>query len=357
MHLETFGWDANWRSAFLSTASDDCVAPGRVLSEHKDAYDVMTAGGPVRAALSPRLRRDALTRRDLPTVGDWVVLEQRAASAPTELTAVLPRRSAFVRRSAGAQHTAQVVAANIDVALLVVGLDLDFNVRRIERYLTVTWDSGAVPVIVLNKADVCLDLDARVSAVEAVAVGVSILVVSAATGLGLDGLRDRVQPGKTLCLVGSSGVGKSSLINALASDARQATGEIREGDGRGKHTTTYKSLMQLPGGGLIIDTPGMRELQLFDADGGGLDATFSDVAALSRECRFRDCRHEREPGCAVRAAVANGALPADRLRSYHKLRRELHHAALKEDPVARKAEVARWRRMTSAGRERSKRKT
>jgi ribosome biogenesis GTPase len=228
----------------------------------------------------------------------------------------------FTRKVAGRAHDEQIVAANVDVVFLVTSLNAELNPRRLERYLTLTWESGARPVVVLNKADRCAEPARQVREVEAVALGVAVLITSAKTGQGVDGLRELLRGHRTGALLGSSGVGKSTLINALLGFERQATAEIREADARGRHTTTWRELIPLAGGGLLIDTPGMRELQLSDA-GHGLLSAFDDIEALAEGCGFRDCRHGPEPDCAVRQAVAEGRLAAERLSGYHKLLREL----------------------------------
>jgi ribosome biogenesis GTPase len=239
------------------------------------------------------------------------------------------------------------MAANVDVAFLVAGLDRDFNLRRLERYLAVAWSSGVEPVIVLNKADVARDLEGRLVAVEAVAPGVPVVVLSALTGDRLADLGAHLRPGRTAVVLGSSGVGKSTLLNALLGERRQATAEVREDDSRGRHTTTHRELFVLPGGSLLIDTPGIRSLEVAGAD-EGFETVFDDIAALAAACRFRDCRHQGEPGCAVRRAVADGMLAEDRLESHRKLERELAHAERKGDPRAEAAERKRWKAISKS---------
>jgi ribosome biogenesis GTPase len=258
------------------------------------------------------------------------------------IQALLPRRTAFVRRAAGGRSVAQVLAANVDTAFLVMGLDGDFNPRRIERALVLAWESGAEPVVVLNKSDLSDELAARRAEVERSAPGVPVCVLAAKHGVGLDALARWLAPGRSVVLLGSSGVGKSTLVNRLLGREKQPTREVRDSDQRGRHTTTHRELVMLPGGALLIDTPGLRELQLW-SDGSGLAATFDDVSELAAACRFTDCGHGSEPGCAVRAAVTEQRLDPARLASYHKLHAELRALELREDPLLRKAERGRWR--------------
>ena len=333
--LEDLGWDGRLADAFRDREGEGCV-PGRVAQAQREIYVVWTAAGEVRAALAGRLRQDARAAADLPAVGDWVALAP-AAGGPAPIVAVLPRRTAFSREAAGAARGEQVIAANVDTLLLVTGLDRDFNPRRIERSLVLAWESGAMPVIVLNKADACADPAPLVAEARAVAPGVPVHVVSGREGTGLDGLDAYLVRGRTVALVGSSGVGKSTLINRLVGHDVQATREVRARDGRGQHATTRRELVRLPGGALLVDTPGWRELRLF-SDEAALDQAFVDLAALAAECRFRDCAHAQEPGCAVRAGL-DGA----RLASYHKLQAELRSQAVRQDGRARAAQNRRIR--------------
>ncbi len=256
--------------------------------------------------------------------------------------AVLRRRTAFVRRAAGDVTVQQVLAANVDTVFLVMGLDRDYNPRRIERALVLAWESGAVPVVLLNKADLCEDADGRRAEVEAVAPGVPVLVLAAKEGTGLEALSPWLERGKTVALLGSSGVGKSTIVNRLLGEERQRTREVRSSDQRGRHTTTHRELVALPRGGLLLDTPGLREIQLWASE-VGLAAAFEDIEALAPGCRFRDCAHLSEPGCAVRAAVEADELSADRLASYHKLRAEVRSLEVRESPLLQREELARWR--------------
>jgi ribosome biogenesis GTPase len=329
----------------------------RVIAVHKETSIVRGPDGIDRPAIvAGRFRFAALAGSDYPAVGDWVTLGSLGAvnGDPAVITAVLPRRSAFVRsaadasrRSAGRLIDEQVLAANVDVAFLVNGLDHDFNLRRLERYLGVAWSSGVRPVIVLNKADVALDLEQRLIDVASVAPAVPIIVLSARTGDHLDDLMPYLASGATAVVLGSSGVGKSTLVNALLGERRQPTAEVRDDDSRGRHTTTHRELFELPGGAFLIDTPGIRSLEIAGAD-EGVEAAFDDIAELALRCRFSDCGHQGEPGCAIRAALQDGSLSADRLASHQKLERELAHAEHKGDYRARAAAAKRWKSIHKA---------
>ncbi|MEW6359359.1 MAG: ribosome small subunit-dependent GTPase A [Planctomycetota bacterium] len=352
MKLEDLGWDGVFMAHF-ERFHEEGLAPGRIAREERDLYGVYWQGGEVMAEVSGKMRHDAGSRSDLPAVGDWVAMHVRPGEGRGTIHAVLPRKSSFSRKEAGVHTEEQIAAANIDTVFLVTGLDRDFNLRRIERYLTLVWDCGASPVIVLNKADLCADVAARVEQVEAIAFGVPIHAVSAVTGGGVEALRLRLSRGKTAALLGSSGVGKSTLINALLGAERQAVRDVRASDGRGRHTTTRRELILLPGGGALIDNPGMRELQMW-TDEDGLSGTFADVEEIAAQCRFRNCKHQSEPGCAVRQAIAAGALDAGRLRGYQKLQRELRHLERKQSEKARLAEKAKWKKIAQQARKTNK---
>jgi ribosome biogenesis GTPase / thiamine phosphate phosphatase len=325
------------------------LAPARVAVEHRGAYDVYTAEEERQAQVAPKLRSAATSRADFPAVGDWVALSD---GDPPLVHAVLPRRTAFSRKVAFKETDEQVVAANVDVVFLVSALGRDFNPRRLERYLVTAWESGARPVVVLTKSDLADDVDGPVFEAQAIAFGVPVHAVSGVTGAGLDELRAYVEPGRTIAFLGSSGVGKSTLVNRLAGRELLATAEIRR-DGRGRHTTTHRELVLLPGGGLVLDTPGMRELQLWESS-DGLGEAFSDVEELARRCRFADCAHRTEPGCAVREAIRTGSLDPERLASYEKLARELHYLEIRLDKRARSEARKRWRAVHRQQRARTK---
>ncbi|MDP3382115.1 MAG: ribosome small subunit-dependent GTPase A [Phenylobacterium sp.] len=337
--LTSYGWTQALDRDFAPFAREGLV-PARVVIQHRARFVLMGEGGEFSAETAGRFLHNASTT-DLPVVGDWVAVAQQAGEGVSTIHAVMPRTSQFVRKAAGVVDKPQVVAANFDVVLLATGLDTDFNLRRIERYLTAAWGTGAQPVVVLTKADLVDDVAEKVAQVEAVALGAPVLALSAPTGQGLEALRAYLTPGTTAVMLGMSGVGKSTLVNALAGEARQAVGEVRATDGRGRHTTTHRELVLLPGGALILDTPGMRELGLWDP-GEANAQTFEDIEALARQCKFRDCGHVAEPGCAVQAALKSGELSVERLESYRKLGREGAFIERKEDPAAAIAHRKLW---------------
>jgi ribosome biogenesis GTPase len=324
------GWDAYFESLWLDAKIENC-SPARVVSQHRGMWRVAGEFGECWAEPSGKLRKESAGGGDWPAVGDWVSLEILPGQANASVQHVLPRRSRFVRKVAGKQVAEQVIVANIDVALIVAALDGDFNVRRVERYMTQCWESGARPAIVLNKADACAESRELTSQIEEIAMGAPVFLVSAKTGEGFEALEATFAKGQTIVLLGSSGVGKSTLVNRLLHEDRQATFAVRESDSRGRHTTTSRELFLLPGGAMMIDTPGLRELQLWNAT-EGLAQTFADVDELAANCRFTDCEHKNEPGCEVQGAIAEGILDADRLESWRKLQREQEFLQRKMDP-------------------------
>ncbi|MDE2293251.1 MAG: ribosome small subunit-dependent GTPase A [Elusimicrobia bacterium] len=315
--LERVGWDDGWLASFKEEAGRG-LSPARVWAREGSLYRLVTEHGERVANISGRYKLELGRGGSLPAVGDWVA----ADLAPTRavIRKLLPRRTTVARKEAGERERMQVLAANVDVILVVSGLDADFNPRRLERYLAMARESGARPVLVLNKADLCPDVPARVEAAKLVAGGAPMHVVSAKPGLGLEALDAYLRPGQTLTLLGSSGAGKSTLVNRILGRERQATKEIRE-DGRGRHTTTSREMFVAPSGAILMDTPGLREIQLADVS-EGIRQTFEDVEALLGRCRFADCRHHKEPGCAVLAALHDGTLDHGRWDSYLKLRHE-----------------------------------
>jgi ribosome biogenesis GTPase / thiamine phosphate phosphatase len=334
LNLQDLGWSDQLQSEFEPHAAEGFV-PARVAVEHRGAYVLYTEAGEQRAEVAPKLRSRANGRADYPAVGDWVALQDGFVHA------VLPRRTKFSRKAAFTEVDEQVVAANVDVVFLVTAFGRDFNLRRLERYLVSAWESGAEPAVLLAKSDLADDVAACVLEAESIAFGVPVHALSAVTGEGLDAVHGYLRPGRTAALLGSSGVGKSTLVNRLAGEELLATAGLRS-DGRGRHTTSHRELVLLPDGGLVLDTPGMRELQLWES-ADGIGEAFTDVEALAARCRFSDCAHRTEPACAVREALRSGELDPERYASYEKLKRELRRLELKVDKRAR-SEDARQRR-------------
>lgn len=346
--LQALGWDDAFAEQFTPYEADGLI-PGRVAVQHRGAWDILTALGSLRCDAAGRLYDDASSPAELPAVGDWVAVAARPDEHAGTVQGVLPRRTRFSRKTAWQAAEEQVLAANVDVVFLVSSLNEDLNLRRIERYLTLAWESGAQPVVVLTKADLADDVEGATATLATVAMGVPVHVISSRTGDGLDVVREYLRPGVTAALLGSSGVGKSTLVNVLAGEDLLEVREIRQ-DGKGRHTTVRRELVQLPGGGLLIDTPGMRELQLWEAD-DGIDEAFEDVTSVSGQCRFSDCAHDTEPGCAVKEALADGRLAPERWESYLKLQRELAHLDRRLDHRAQAEEKRRWRAVTLQARE------
>lgn len=332
--LEQLGWNEFFAN---SITPDEQDRVGRVAADLGDRFAVLGQSGERLAAA-----RGALLAEDRPAVGDWVVLGVAGDADLATIERILERRSSLSRQAAGRASNEQVMAANVDFVFVVQGLDGDFNPRRLERTVTAAWDSGAAPVVLLNKLDLETGAAARVDEVTALLPGVGVHAVCARDGRGLDTVVETLGRGRTGVLIGSSGAGKSTIINRLLGHQAQVTREVRTDDSRGRHTTTARRLFRLPGGGLLIDGPGIRELQLWHGD-EGLEATFADLAELAQGCRFRDCGHDGEPGCAVVAAVSEGRLDAARLASYHKLGRELAAAERRHDVFARQEEARRWK--------------
>ena len=347
MTRESLGWDESLENAFQEWAGKPDVQPGRILIEFNYIFRVWCEGEEIEAVRSGRLSHRAASRGELPAVGDWVVVRRRPDEDRGAIVAVLPRRSWFSRRMAGQVTDEQVVAANVDVVFIVMALDNDFSLRRLERYLLLARESGASPVVLLTKPDICDDVPARVADVTVLTGNAPVHVISPKLDQNLDQVEAYLPAGKTGALLGSSGVGKSTIINRLVGRDVQKTRDIRESDSKGRHTTTHRELVFLPHGGFLIDTPGMRELQLWDVN-EAVRETFDDIEALAPECRFTDCRHRDEPRCAVKAAVEDGKLSAARLESYLKLQDELGYLARQQDERAQLEEKRRSKIMGKA---------
>lgn len=344
MDSSGLGWNRYFADAFEPFASRG-LAPGRVAAESRELYRLLTPAGEVLAEPTGALRYHAESREDLPAVGDWVAFQAFPEEGRGIVHALLPRRTRLARRAAGRRTEVQVVAANVDTVWIVTSLNRDLNPRRLERHLAVARDGGARPVVVLSKADLADDRRAAEGRLGGLVGGAPVHAVSAVSGLGLEALEPYLGRGQTVALLGSSGVGKSTLVNALAGAAVQAVREIRASDDRGRHATTARQLLPLPGGALLLDTPGLRELGTWDAE-EALGETFAEIEDLGRDCRFRDCRHEGEPGCAVAEAVARGELDPGRLASYHKLLREETFLADRREKGASYAEKRRWKALS-----------
>lgn len=351
MEMKKLGWNEEVAKQAIPYISKGMMI-GRIASGYKDRYRIFTEHGQFIGQISGKQRFNARSSDDFPVVGDWVAISHHNHNEAV-IHAILPRKSKFSRKSAGKVTREQIIAANIDIVFLVNALNQDFNLRRMERYLTLVWESGANPIIILSKADLCTDIQEKLSQVESVSFGVPVLVISTVMNSGLDQVKKHISEGKTIALLGSSGAGKSTLVNALLGKEVQKVKEVREKDDKGKHTTTTRELFLLPDGGIVIDTPGMRELQLWQAD-EGLSQTFEDVMYYANQCRFRDCSHRNEPGCAVRKALDNGELDKKRYENYVKMQKELAYLSRKENKLELISEKERIKKMHRAFRKSGK---
>ena len=342
--LAMYGWDAVWAAAFAPYAAEG-LTPARVAIEYNHLLRLYTATGDVRGQHSGKLLHEAAGRQAMAAVGDWVAISMNPGERSATIEAVLQRRSHFSRKAAGELTEQQVVAANIDVVFIVMGLDRDYNPRRLERYLVMAKESGARPQVLLSKADLSDHVEAQVEECRAAAPGVDVYAVSVRDGRGVDRVGAAIRAGQTGTLLGSSGAGKSTLINQLLGHDMLATAAVRVHDSRGRHTTRHRQLVPMPGGGLLIDTPGMRELQLW-TEADAPQASFEDIEALAAGCHFTNCLHRSEPRCAVREAVTDGRLNPVRLESFHKLLDEARALGAKQDVRERVQERAQAKTIT-----------
>ncbi len=347
MNLSTLGFSTYFEEQMIEFKKQaklvNCV-PARVTLEHKHSYRVLAEEGEWLATVAGHFAYASLAREDFPAVGDWVLVEKMPGEEKAIIHQLFERKSVFSRKVAGLEIQEQIVASNIDIVLLVMSLNADFNIRRLERYLVAAWDSGAKPIVVLTKADLCEDISSMIREVESVAFGVDIFVTSALSGEGLADIQALFTEGVTGALLGSSGAGKSTLTNVLSGEELMKVSNIREDDAKGRHTTTHRELIVLPGGGCLIDTPGMRELQLWNQS-DSLSSSFQDIEALAETCRYRDCTHQKEPHCAVQQAITDGVLEQSRLQSYFKLQRELAFIERKTNAQAKLDQQRKWKQI------------
>lgn len=344
MELNKLGFDAFFQKhrEKLQDEQIEEFSIGRICAEYKENYKVFSELGEMNAFISGKFRNGCKTREDFPVVGDWVLFEAIDGGKKAIIQKILPRESKFSRKVAGKETQEQIIASNINFAFIVCALNYDFNIRRIERYLSLVWQSGAIPIVVLTKTDLCNDVQKKISEVQDIAFGVDIHAISNISTDGIEILQKYFADNKTIVLLGSSGVGKSSLINNLAKYEVMKVSTLRNNIDKGRHTTTHKQMIILPEGGLIIDTPGLRELQLWDAE-DGIRQTFSDIEELANACKFSDCTHTMEPGCAVQKAINNGFLDASRLENYLRVQKEQKYLTSRQNQSAAKVERDKWK--------------
>lgn len=355
--LDKYGWNDAWESEF-QPYTDKGFIPARIGREMRNSYDIITENGDAKASLSDLLWKAAKNRSMLPAIGDWVAVCRKQAADPYRIMDILPRKSCFSRKaknnfgrnySKAGSSDEQIISANVDTVFLVVALDADYKLRKIERYLSIIWDSGANAVIILNKADICGDYEDKVVEVKSICPHVPVYAISAEDEWGLDRIKAHISPGLTISLIGSSGVGKSTLINALVGDNLLSVGEIRKADSRGRHTTARREMVLLPDGGILIDNPGLRDIKIYGRE-ESLDKTFEDISELEKHCRFRDCKHDTEPGCAVKAAIEDGSLDMERLESYRTLSKELAFVNVRREQRRKMEDILIYKENRNAGR-------
>jgi ribosome biogenesis GTPase / thiamine phosphate phosphatase len=347
--LKNYGWN-EFFEAYFSEFTEEGFVPARISVEHRNYYEIYSELGELTAEKAGKLFYNNEDTGELPAVGDWVVIKQLPNEDKAVIHAVLPRKSKFSRKKAGETTVEQIVAANVDYVFIISSLNQDLNFRRMERYLALAWDNDVKPVILLSKADICDDIYARLAETEERLVGTDVHVISALNGAGLEDLHKYFEGNKTVAVIGSSGVGKSTLINSLLNREVMDVSEIGLYKDKGRHTTTHRELSVVPGGGLIIDTPGMREIQLWEGS-DGLEELFEDIEKLTLECKFSDCKHESEPGCAVLAAITSGELEEGRFKSYKKLQNEIKYFARKQDRKAQLEEKKKWKKISLLGKQ------